>query len=100
MAGGTAELGSLTGVRVVRIATVDGLRIGETILDRQLAAILPATAGAPAADGEPAATATATDPSGAAAEADPSEPDGLLPLHLFASVFFSARSRALVIESR
>jgi hypothetical protein len=77
---GSAELGSLTGVRAVRTAMVDGLRVGEAILDRQLAAILPAT--------------------GAAADADPREPDGLLPLHPFASVFFSARSRALVIELR
>jgi hypothetical protein len=75
--GGTAELGSLTGAHVVRTATVDGLRVGDAILGRQLAAILPAIR-----------------------DADPGEPDGLLPLHLFASVFFSARSRALVIEPR
>jgi hypothetical protein len=71
---GTSALGSLTGERAVRTATVDGLRVGEATLDGQVAAIVPSTA------------------------AD--DPDGLLPLHLFASVFFSARSRALVIEAR
>jgi hypothetical protein len=71
---GTSTLGSLTGERAVRTATVDGLRVGEATLDRQIAAVVPSTA--------------------------PDDPDGLLPLHLFASVFFSARSRALVIEAR
>ena len=71
---GTSALGSLTGERAVRTATVDGLRVGEATLDRQVAAVVPSTA--------------------------PDDPDGLLPLHLFASVFFSARSRALVIEAR
>ena len=71
---GTSALGSLTGERAVRTATVDGLRVGDAMLDGQVAAVVPSTA------------------------AD--DPDGLLPLHLFASVFFSARSRALVIEAR
>ncbi|MEO5822976.1 MAG: aspartyl protease family protein [Vicinamibacteraceae bacterium] len=71
---GTADLGSLTGTRAVRTATVVGLRVGDTTLERQTAAIVPA----PAADGA----------------------DGLLPLHLFARVFFSARSRALVVQPR
>ena len=71
---GPSTLGSLTGDRAVRTATVDGLRVGEATLDRQVAAVVPSTA--------------------------PDDPDGLLPLHLFASVFFSARSRALVIEAR
>jgi len=71
---GAAALGSLTGSRAVRTATVDGLRVGEATLDGQVAAIVPASAS--------------------------DDPDGLLPLHLFARVFFSARSRALVIEAR
>jgi hypothetical protein len=71
---GTSALGSLTGERAVRTGTVDGLRVGEATLDGQVAAVVPSTA--------------------------PDDPDGLLPLHLFASVFFSARSRALVIEPR
>jgi len=71
---GTSALGSLTGERAVRTATVDGLRVGEATLDGQIAAVVPSTA--------------------------PDDPDGLLPLHLFASVFFSARSRLLVIEAR
>ena len=71
---GTSALGSVTGERAVRTATIDGLRVGEATLDRQIAAVVPSTA--------------------------PDDPDGLLPLHLFASVFFSARSRALVIEAR
>ncbi len=103
---GTAELGSLTGVRAVRTATVDGLRVGDAILDRQLAAIVPATTGEPAdaamvpANSGAHAGAPADAEADALSDADPSEPDGLLPLHLFASVFFSARSRALVIEPR
>jgi predicted aspartyl protease len=71
---GTSRLGSLTGERAVRTATVDGLRVGDATLDGQVAAVVPSAA--------------------------PDDPDGLLPLHLFASVFFSARSRALVIEAR
>jgi hypothetical protein len=71
---GTSALGSLAGERAVRTATVDGLRVGKATLDRQVAAIVPSAA--------------------------PEDPDGLLPLHLFASVFFSAKSRALVIEAR
>jgi predicted aspartyl protease len=71
---GTSALGSLSGERAVRTATVDGLRVGEATLDRQIAAVVPSIA--------------------------PDDPDGLLPLHLFASVFFSARSRALVIQAR
>jgi hypothetical protein len=70
---GAAALGSLTGARIVRTATVDGLHVGSARLDRQVAAIVPASA---------------------------DDPDGLLPLHLFARVFFSARSRALVIQPR
>jgi predicted aspartyl protease len=70
-----ATLNSLTGERAARVATVEGLRIGRTILGRQIAAVVPSTA--------------ATD-----------DPDGLLPLHLFASVFVSARDRALVVQPR
>ena len=69
---GTSVLGSLAGDRAVRTATVDGLRVGATTLDGQLAAVVSSSS--------------------------PDDPDGLLPLHLFASVFFSARRRALVIE--
>jgi predicted aspartyl protease len=71
---GSAALASLTGGMAVRTATVGGLRVGDATLDGQIAAVVPSTA--------------------------PDDPDGLLPLHLFASVFFSARSRALVIEVR
>ncbi len=71
---GAAALGSVTGARAVRIATVDGLHVGSARLDRQIAAIVPSAA------------------------AD--DPDGLLPLHLFERVFFSARSRALVVQPR
>jgi predicted aspartyl protease len=70
-----ATLGSLTGDRRVRLATVEGLRVGDVVLGPQLAAVVAATA--------------ATD-----------DPDGLLPLHLFASVFVSARERLLVIQPR
>jgi hypothetical protein len=70
---GSAALGSLSGDRAVRTAIVDGLRVGEAMLDGQLAAVVPSAA--------------------------PDDPDGLLPLHLFASVFFSAPSRALVIQA-
>ena len=72
---GRATLGSLTGDRRVRLATVDGLRVGDVVLGPQLAAVVAATG--------------ATD-----------DPDGLLPLHLFASVFVSARERLLVIQPR
>ena len=71
---GQAALGSLTGSRTVRTATTVGLRVGDLTLGRQTAAIVAA----PSADGA----------------------DGLLPLHLFARVFFSARSRALVVQPR
>ena len=59
---GTSVLGSLAGDRAVRTATVDGLRVGATTLDGQLAAVVSSNS--------------------------PDDPDGLLPLHLFASVFF------------
>jgi hypothetical protein len=72
--GAAAALGSLTGARGVRLAFVDGLRVGSAILGRQIAAFVPAPA--------------------------PDAADGLLPLHLFARVFFSARDRALVVEPR
>jgi predicted aspartyl protease len=71
---GRSALGSLTGERAVRTATVDGLRVGDATLVGQVAAVLPSTGS--------------------------DDPDGLLPLHLFASVFFSASSRALVVEAR
>jgi hypothetical protein len=71
---GAATIGSLTGALLVRTATVDGLQVGSARLDRQVAAIVPSAA------------------------AD--DPDGLLPLHGFASVFFSARDRVLVIQPR
>jgi hypothetical protein len=71
---GGAALHSLTGARTARTATIVALRVGDTFLDRQTAAIVPA----PSPDGA----------------------DGLLPLHLFARVFVSARSRALVVQPR
>ena len=69
-----AALGSLTGSRIVRTGIVDGLRLGGASLERQLAVVLPS----------PSAGAGA--------------PTGLLPLHQFASVFFSATDRCLVIH--
>jgi hypothetical protein len=76
---GTAALDSPTGTRILpRTAIVDGLEIGRTRIGRQPAVIL-ATAAAPGAqDG----------------------PDGLLPLHAFASVSFNARQLSLVIRPR
>jgi hypothetical protein len=73
---GPALLASAAGLRGVRTALVDGLRVGGIILDRQLAAVVrypPPTAGAA---------------------------DGLLPLHLFARATFNARSRVLVLQPR
>ena len=68
-----AELGSLTGVREVRTGIVGGLRVGDATIDRHLAVVVPG---------------------------ERREPDGLLPLHLFASVKFDARERYLVIQPR
>jgi hypothetical protein len=68
-----ATVDSLTGGRGVRTAIVDGLRIGDAILARQLAVVVPGAR---------------------------REPDGLLPLHLFASVQLNARHRYLVIQPR
>jgi hypothetical protein len=64
-------LDSLTGSREVRTGIIGGLRIGDATLERQLAAIVPG---------------------------ERREPDGLLPLHLFASVQLNARERYLVIQ--
>ena len=72
---GPSELASPTGTRTVRTGIVDGLRIGARTLDRQAAVVLPA-------------------------RPDGVEPDGLLPLHLFAQVSFNARERSLVIWPR
>jgi predicted aspartyl protease len=69
-----AVLGSLTGDRVVRTATVDRLRVGGASLERQRAVIAPASA----ADGV----------------------DGLLPLYPFASVYFNVEERYLVVQPR
>jgi hypothetical protein len=69
-----AVLRSLTGDRVVRTAIVDGLRVGDASLERQLAAIVPSSG----ADGV----------------------DGLLPLHPFGSVYFNVEERYLVVQPR
>jgi predicted aspartyl protease len=68
-----AAIDSLTGPRDVRIGLVGGLRVGDATLDRQLAVVVPG---------------------------ERREPDGLLPLHLFASVHLNARDRYLVIQPR
>jgi hypothetical protein len=67
-------LASLTGTRTLRTGLVEGLRVGAVTLARQLAVVLPVAAAG--------------------------EPDGLLPLYGFDSVFFSARDRCLVIQPR
>jgi hypothetical protein len=64
---------SLTGVRAVRTAIIGGLRVGAAIIERELAVVVPG---------------------------ERREPDGLLPLHLFASVQLNARDRYLVIQPR
>ena len=68
-----AALDSLTGAREVRTGIVGGLRVGDATIDEELAVVVPGAR---------------------------REPDGLLPLHLFASVQFNARDRYLVIQSR
>jgi predicted aspartyl protease len=68
-----AVVDSLTGRRGVRTGIVGGLRVGGATLDPQLAVVVPG---------------------------ERREPDGLLPLHLFASVQFNARDRYLVIQPR
>jgi hypothetical protein len=68
-----ASVHSLTGGRAVRTGIVDGLHIGDAIIERQLAVVVPG---------------------------ERREPDGLLPLHLFASVQLNARDRYLVIQPR
>lgn len=68
-----AALGSLTGPRAVRTGIVGGLRVGDATLERELAVVVPG---------------------------ERREPDGLLPLHLFASVQLNARDRYLVIQPR
>lgn len=73
---GLAALGSLTGTRIVRTGIVDGLRVGGASLERQPVVVLPSPG------------------VGTAAGA----PTGLLPLHRFASVFFSATDRCLVVQ--
>jgi hypothetical protein len=78
---GSAELASPTGTRTVRTAIVDGLRVGSWALDQQTAVVLPAPSRMAAADAG-------------------TEPDGLLPLHLFAQVSFNARQLSLVIQPR
>jgi hypothetical protein len=64
---------SLTGVRAVRTAIIGGLRVGAAIIERELAVVVPG---------------------------ERRESDGLLPLHLFASVQLNARDRYLVIQPR
>jgi hypothetical protein len=77
---GEVVLDSPTGMRrLPRTAVVEGLKVGKTQLGRQPAVVLP---------GPPHASPT-TD-----------APDGLLPLHLFASVEFNAPTRSLVIRPR
>lgn len=68
-----AVVDSLTGRRPVRTGIVGGLRVGAATLAPQLAVIVPG---------------------------ERREPDGLLPLHLFASVQLNARDRYLVIQPR
>jgi len=68
-----AAIDSLTGRREVRTGIVGGLRVGDATIDRQLAVVVPGAR---------------------------REPDGLLPLHLFASVQLNARDRYLVIQPR
>jgi hypothetical protein len=69
-----ASLASLTGTRTLRTGLVEGLRVGAATLARQLAVVLPVVAAG--------------------------EPDGLLPLYEFDSVFFNARDGCLVIQPR
>lgn len=68
-----AALDSLTGARAVRTGIVGGLRVGAATIDRHVAVVVPG---------------------------ERREPDGLLPLHLFASVHFNASERYLVIQPR
>ena len=70
---GRVALGSLTGAREVRTGIVAGLRVGDATLERHVAVVMPG---------------------------ERREPDGLLPLHLFASVQFNAAERYLVIQPR
>jgi predicted aspartyl protease len=66
-------LASLTGSREVRTGLVGGLRVGDATIDRELAVVVPG---------------------------ERREPDGLLPLHLFASVQLNAADRYLVVQTR
>jgi len=68
-----AAIDSLTGLRAVRTGIVGGLRVGDATIERELAVVVPG---------------------------ERREPDGLLPLHLFASVQLNARDRYLVIQPR
>jgi hypothetical protein len=68
-----AAIESLTGPREVRTGIVGGLRVGDATIERELAVVVPG---------------------------ERREPDGLLPLHLFASVQLNARDRYLVIQPR
>jgi predicted aspartyl protease len=68
-----AALGSVTGPREVRTGIVGDLRVGDATLERELAVVVPG---------------------------ERREPDGLLPLHLFASVQLNASDRYLVIQPR
>ena len=68
-----AAIDSLTGLRDVRTGIVGGLRVGDATIERELAVVVPG---------------------------ERHEPDGLLPLHLFASVQLNARDRYLVIQPR
>jgi hypothetical protein len=65
-------VGSLTGVRELRAGIVDGLRVGSASVDRQPTVVVPERAAG--------------------------EADGLLPLHVFDRVFFSAAERYLVVQ--
>jgi hypothetical protein len=72
---GASRLASLAGEEGVQSSVVDALRVGAVTLRDQIAAIVPIRT-----DGE--------------------DGDGLLPLHLFGSVFFNNRDGYLLIEPR
>jgi len=69
---GHAALGSLTGTRELRAGVVDRLQVGVAAIVRQPAVVVP--------------------------ERPAGDVDGLLPLHVFARVFFNAAERYLVVD--
>lgn len=70
----TLAVDTLSGTRAVKSSVVRDLRLGDLTLRNLLAAIIPRQ------------------------EEDALAPDGLLPLHLFASVTFDARERCLILR--